>query len=334
MLQTWTRDLRYHPRVHLLVPSGGLTADQLRWPRKRIAVEPPSSPNGNPPSRVQGSTVLRGWLRVKDWGFLVPQVKLAARFKGRLQAEQPALFQAVPAKVWWIKWVADVQAVTFRYRANGGTHQRCTVSGQEFVRRFRQHKLPKGFQRVRHSGWRGAAAQAKWARILALLDWQRCAANPIVRVRPGGYDESFCFDGKVFRDGDHWVMFYFGVGQGGAHIMAAFSRDLRHWASHPEPLCLVHHDEPRNKLIEVSAQPAQMIRSSRDCDPVDEPLQRGHSLRSRYCRTLRLPARPCPQGRASGDHGVFGAVAVSLRSALAVYGITFQFRGAAETQSC
>ena len=56
VLQTWTRDLRYHPHVHLLVPGGGLTADQLRW------------------------------LRVKDPAFLVPQVKLAARFKGRLKA--------------------------------------------------------------------------------------------------------------------------------------------------------------------------------------------------------------------------------------------------------
>jgi len=31
-------------------------------------------------------------------------------------------------------------------------------------------------------------------------------------------------------------MFYFGVGRGGAHIMAAFSRDLLHWTAHPEPL--------------------------------------------------------------------------------------------------
>jgi hypothetical protein len=40
----------------------------------------------------------------------------------------------------------------------------------------------------------------------------------------------------VFRDGDHWTMFYFGVGKGGAHIMIAFSRDLVHWTAHPEPL--------------------------------------------------------------------------------------------------
>jgi hypothetical protein len=178
MLQTWTRDLRYHPHVHLLVPGGGLTADGLRW------------------------------LRVKDTAFLFPQVKLAARFKGRLKAwlqqHEPELFKAVPTKVWWLKWVADIQpvgsgeaalkylaaylcrpplhesqieswdanAVTFRYRENGGTQQHCTVSGEEFVRRVLQHVLPRGFQRVRHYGWLGAAAKTKRERIGALLDWR------------------------------------------------------------------------------------------------------------------------------------------------------------------
>jgi predicted GH43/DUF377 family glycosyl hydrolase len=69
-----------------------------------------------------------------------------------------------------------------------------------------------------------------------LLDWRRHDQNPVLRNRKGGYDESFCSDGKVFRDGDHWTMFYFGVGRGGAHIMIAFSRDLKEWAAHPEPL--------------------------------------------------------------------------------------------------
>ncbi len=69
-----------------------------------------------------------------------------------------------------------------------------------------------------------------------LMDWKRYAGNPIIRNRPGGYDEKFCSDGKVFRDGDHWVMFYFGVNNDGAHIMLAFSRDLLHWTAHPEPL--------------------------------------------------------------------------------------------------
>jgi predicted GH43/DUF377 family glycosyl hydrolase len=69
-----------------------------------------------------------------------------------------------------------------------------------------------------------------------LLNWKRHPGNPIVRNRVEGYDAQFCSDGKVFRDGDHWAMFYFGVGRGGAHIMIAFSRDLLHWTAHPEPL--------------------------------------------------------------------------------------------------
>lgn len=69
-----------------------------------------------------------------------------------------------------------------------------------------------------------------------LLNWMRYPANPVVGTREGGFDAEFASDPKVFRDGDHWVMLYFGVGRGGAHIMAAFSRDLVHWTAHPEPL--------------------------------------------------------------------------------------------------
>ncbi len=72
----------------------------------------------------------------------------------------------------------EATGVTFRYRDHDGPVQRATVSGSEFVRRVLQHVLPKGFQRMRHYGWRGAAAQAKWARILALLDWRPPALVP------------------------------------------------------------------------------------------------------------------------------------------------------------
>jgi hypothetical protein len=82
----------------------------------------------------------------------------------------------------------------------------------------------------------GGTEQMGGATSTNLLDWTRLANNPIVRNRARGWDAQFCSDGKVFRDGDHWVMFYFGVGKGGAHIMVAFSRDLEHWTAHPEPL--------------------------------------------------------------------------------------------------
>jgi len=70
-----------------------------------------------------------------------------------------------------------------------------------------------------------------------ILHWKRHDQNPVIPIGPkGSYNQKFSSDGKVFRDKDHWVMFFFGVGRGGAHIMAAFSRDLYHWTVDPEPL--------------------------------------------------------------------------------------------------
>ena len=100
----------------------------------------------------------------------------------------------MPAQVWWRKWVTDIQpvgsgeaalkylaaylcrpplhesqlvsadaaTVTFRYRENTGISKPCIVTHTEFLRRFLQHVPPKGFQRVRYYGWRGAAAKLKW----------------------------------------------------------------------------------------------------------------------------------------------------------------------------
>jgi predicted GH43/DUF377 family glycosyl hydrolase len=82
----------------------------------------------------------------------------------------------------------------------------------------------------------GGIEQTGLAFSTDLLNWMRYPANPVLPNRPDGYDAKFASDPKVFRDGDHWTMFYFGVGRGGAHIMIAFSRDLVHWTADPEPL--------------------------------------------------------------------------------------------------
>jgi len=82
----------------------------------------------------------------------------------------------------------------------------------------------------------GSIEQTGLATSTDMITWYRYPGNPIIRNRQGGYDESFCSDPKVFYDNGIWVMFYFGVGRGGAHIMAAFSDDLLNWKSHPDPL--------------------------------------------------------------------------------------------------
>jgi len=84
----------------------------------------------------------------------------------------------------------DDRSVTFRYKdyADGGRSKTMTLAGEEFLRRFLQHVLPRGFVKVRHYGLfahavkaralarlrealrrSGAAAAQAAARILALL---------------------------------------------------------------------------------------------------------------------------------------------------------------------
>ena len=176
VLHTWGRQLQFHPHVHCVVPAGGLRRDGLRWCR----------PRSNE--------------------FFLPQIVLAARFRNRLRLAltgQPNAGQ-IPLAVWKQKWVVDVQPVgggqgaikylaayvyrtalgsqrilndqdgqvTFKYK-DSEDQQWHTLSlpALEFLRRFLQHVLPSGLQRVRYYGWLSAAAAAKWKRILSLLNW-------------------------------------------------------------------------------------------------------------------------------------------------------------------
>ncbi len=156
VLQTWTRDLRFHPHVHYLVPALGVASDgTIRRPH-------------NP-------------------AFLVPSKPLAILFRAKLQSalRQTELYEQVPAAIWHQAWVVDCRSVgsgaaalkylapyifrvalsnnrivsvqndrvTFRYR-DGKTKQvkLCTLPALTFIGRFLQHVLPKGFVKVRYYG--------------------------------------------------------------------------------------------------------------------------------------------------------------------------------------
>lgn len=177
VLQTWTRDLRFHPHVHCVVPGGGLSSDGLRW------------------------------IRPKYPEHFLPQPVLATRFRTRLkralQQNHPLLFVQIPKKAWSLNWVCDVQPVgsgepalkylaAYVYRtafsaerifADDGTHITFTyresvtrttrtlrLPVEQFLHRFIQHVLPKGLQRVRYFGWLAPSAKKRFDRILALLD--------------------------------------------------------------------------------------------------------------------------------------------------------------------
>ncbi len=155
VLHTWTRQLLYHPHVHYIVTGGGLTADG-RWRSSR-----------------------------KD--FLVPVKALSPIFRAKFRdaLKQTQLFAQVPAKVWQKDWVVHSEpvgsgqqafqylapyifrvaisnnrirslqqgAVTFSYKESATDQlKRCTVTAEEFIRRFLQHVLPPRFIKVRYFG--------------------------------------------------------------------------------------------------------------------------------------------------------------------------------------
>jgi hypothetical protein len=159
VLHTWTGRLSYHPHVHLLVTGGGITADGEHWE----------------PARGK---------------FLVPvdllSRRIAAQFGAALKAAAPAVFETIPASVWQRKWISfckpygrgnhavlsylsryvfrtaltnarmmgmDQTHVTFRWKdRNAGAWCTERLPGVEFLRRFLQHVLPRGFHRIRYYG--------------------------------------------------------------------------------------------------------------------------------------------------------------------------------------
>ncbi|MCL4301992.1 MAG: IS91 family transposase [Anaerolineae bacterium] len=172
VLQTWTRDLTYHPHLHYLVPGGGLSTDGQSWYRARNAF----------------------FVHVKPLSRL-----FRAKFRAALQ--QAGLAGQVPPLVWRQEWVVHCQPVgtgqavlkylapyifhvalsnrrilkgqdgqvTFRYRDNARHWQTRTLPAEEFIRRFSQHVLPKGFQKVRYYGFFAPGQRHRLQQVRHLL---------------------------------------------------------------------------------------------------------------------------------------------------------------------
>jgi hypothetical protein len=183
VLHTWSRQLIFHPHIHYIVPGGFLSANRLCWMRLK-------NPKFLLPENVLGRRVRTLFLRA-----LRSHPSLARRATGAGPAcwvvnTQPvgsgekalgylsAYVQRTALSAQRIVKEENGQT-TFRYRASDtGRWKLLTLSTPEFLRRFLQHVLPEGFHRVRYFGWWSPAAKAKWARILALLDWSPCGRPP------------------------------------------------------------------------------------------------------------------------------------------------------------
>ena len=155
VLHTWTRQLLYHPHVHYIVTGGGLT-DDGRWRSSRP-------------------------------DFLVPVKALSVIFRAKFrdQLKKTELFKQVAQQAWKKKWVVHSEPVgsgeaafqylapyifrvalsnnrlrqlhegqvTFAYKESATDQlKHCTLTAQEFIRRFLQHVLPPRFVKVRYYG--------------------------------------------------------------------------------------------------------------------------------------------------------------------------------------
>jgi hypothetical protein len=187
VLHTWNGQLGFHPHVHLLITGGGVTQDGEHFE----------------PARRE---------------FLVPVAllsrKVAAKFRDALKKERPSLFAAIPPSAWSREWVSfckhyghgndavlnylsryvfrtaisnarllgmDDTHVTFRHKDRSSeTWRTLRLPGVDFLRRFLQHVLPRGFHKVRYFGlWHHSKRDlASRAWLLLILE------NPAHVTRP------------------------------------------------------------------------------------------------------------------------------------------------------
>jgi hypothetical protein len=189
VLHTWTRALIYHPHVHYVVPGGGLAPDGTTWQ----------------PARED---------------FLLPVRALSVIFRAKFRdaLQQTELFAQVPAEVWTQDWVVHCQPVgngagalkylapyifrvaisnrrilsledeqvTFGYTdARSGQRKTCTVGAEEFIRRFLQHVLPKGFSKVRYYGFYSPNQREALSKVQKLLPGATTTTRPSLQSPVG-----------------------------------------------------------------------------------------------------------------------------------------------------
>jgi len=173
VLQTWTRDLRYHPHIHYLVPGGGVSEDGQRW----MASKADFFVHVKPLSRLF-RTKLRAALRENEvYAEIEPEVweqewVVDCRGVGNgptaLKYLAPYIFRVALSNNRIVRVEDD--HVTFTYRqGESGERRACTLEALAFLHRYLQHILPKGFVKVRYYGLFRVGARRELARLRGRL---------------------------------------------------------------------------------------------------------------------------------------------------------------------
>jgi hypothetical protein len=156
VLQTWTRDLRYHPHVHDIVAGGGRSAEDTWLPSRQdflVHVTPLSmlfrAKFRDHLKKTELFPLVDAHVGHKDW---VVHCKPVGSGAEAFRYLAPYIFRVAIRNKHLLK--LEDGHVTFQYK-DSATHQTpsTTVPAQEFIRRFLQHVLPDRFINVRYDGF-------------------------------------------------------------------------------------------------------------------------------------------------------------------------------------
>ncbi|HEX9596789.1 MAG TPA: IS91 family transposase [Anaerolineales bacterium] len=178
ILHTWSRDLAYHPHVHYLVPAGAWDGQVWCRPRCQRFLLPVKALSPLFRAKVRDALRQTGlWDQIPSAVWRKPWVVHCKRVgSGRraLQYLAPYVFRVAITNRRLVSLDDDpaggLPTVTFRYRPSGSRHWRlCTVPVLEFIRRFLQHVLPRGFVKVRYYGFFSSGQRAQLRQVAAWL---------------------------------------------------------------------------------------------------------------------------------------------------------------------
>jgi hypothetical protein len=177
ILHTWGQTLQRHPHIHCVVPGGGLSKDRTCWISSRAHFFLPVRVL----SRVFRGKFVAGLRDAFRRGKLVfhgpcqplAREKAFAAFLRSLFCEDWVVYAKPPfgGPEHVLQYLArythrvaisnhrllavDEDSVTFRWKdyAHHNKQRIMALTPEEFLRRFLQHVLPRGFPRIRYFGW-------------------------------------------------------------------------------------------------------------------------------------------------------------------------------------
>jgi Putative transposase/Transposase zinc-binding domain len=201
VLHTWGQQLCFHPHIHCIVSGGGITADNswkevkkdhygFLFPVKAMAVVYRTKflqglkalMKKGEVKTVEGVDVkaLFDLLYSKEWvvyakaPFAGPQavIEYLGRYTHKVAISNHRILSLDEGK----------DTVTFVYKdyADEGKQKQMTLQGEEFIRRFSQHILPKGFTKIRTYGY--LANRNRQGRINAVLKKMKLPLHPEQKV--------------------------------------------------------------------------------------------------------------------------------------------------------